>query len=158
MNPFEPLSTAHSAIENARARGLSRKGNASNVVIVTTLTPRQSGGYAMTCEVHNASPNGIADIAVRVKMESGHLELNGEVITEATAFARNAVVGRGSTKLALPHTVRLSSTTFDIEEDHASSITATLYWSDESGKTWMRIGPGRAKRSKLKEQPRRLPG
>ena len=111
----------------------------------------------MTCEVHNASPNGIADIAVHVKLESGHLELHDEVNTEATAFAHAAVAGRSSTKVALPHTVRLSPTILDTDEDHASSITATLYWSDESGKTWIRIGPGRAKRCKPKEQPRRVP-
>ncbi len=107
----------------------------------------------MTCEIHNASPNGSPTSPSTSGWSRVISSSTVRCNAEATVFARNAVVGWGSTKLALPHTVRLSSTTFDTEEDHAASITVTLHWSDESGKAWMRIGPGRAQRCKPKISP-----
>ena len=134
---------------------LRRRGNASNVVLVTDTRPRSLDGYRIVCTVFNRSSIGISDAlsVIRLRMQGGELERDGEISIGAVIFAYRAIAGGDSAHLVFPHVVRLAEATFDTQAERGPGYSATLFWRDEAGKRWQRRDGGRATACRTRDFP-----
>jgi hypothetical protein len=156
--PVEPVGAvvaAYTVVDNVRRGRTTRKGNASNVVLITELKPRTLDGYELVCDVLNFSPFGISNVAVGIRMLLGELTHEDKVETHHTAFATQAIPTGHTLSMRFPHIVRLGRATFDTEKDRGAGYTATLYWRNERGKHWLRTDGERAKPCKSRDFPSR---
>ncbi len=150
VDPFGAAATFGTA---ARSERIRRKGNASNVILVTTLKPRTRGGYQFEFEIRNRSPVGISAVVVLVEMTSGELELSGKRLTHFTTRAGRAIASGDEIAVTSPHVARFPAAFFDADDGSSRGYVATLYWKDEVGKTWRRCGDDGAERCSAKEHP-----
>lgn len=134
VDPVSAVGAGHSIIDAARTSRARKRGNASNVVLVTDARPRRLDGYRIVCTVFSRSSVGISNVVVQLRMQSGELERDGETSTEAVAFAHHAAAGGDSMELEFPHIVRLGEATFDPQAERGPGYSAILYWCDESGR------------------------
>lgn len=150
----DPIVSTGRAIAGAAIGARNRRrGNASNVVLVAEAVPRQIEGYRLRCTVNNGSPVGISDIAIRVSMNDGELDLGSGISRDAVLHARRALPAGDALEVEFPHVVRFGERTFDVGADVGAGFSATLFWRDDAGKRWCRTDGGFAKRCRAQDYP-----
>jgi len=154
VDPTGALAAGNAAIGQARIRRSTRRGHASNVVLLVETRPRRLAGYEVVATVSNGSTVGIADIAVHLRvLRGGDLRSSNRTVTDAFRFARRALAAGTSMELKFPHVVRLPETSWEIDDDRGPGHVATLFWRDADKKRWKRVAGQPATRCRPKEFP-----
>lgn len=82
-----------------------------------------------------------------MSVPAGELEYRGVVSESFVWLAPHALAAGDSITKRFPHVLRLDPDAWDLEDEGAGGgISATLYWTDDHGKWWTRVGAQRARR------------
>lgn len=154
IDPVGAFAAGNAAAGQARNTRSTRRGHASNVVLLIETRPRALAGYEIVGIVTNDSMIGIADVSIHVRMlAGGDLRLGNRTVTEARHFARRALPAGRTMELKFPHIARLPEASWDLDDDRGPGYVETLYWRDADAKRWQRTSGGTATRCRARDFP-----
>lgn len=154
IDPVGAFAAGSAAAGQSRNVRSTRRGHASNVVLLIETRPRALAGYEIVGIVTNDSMIGIADVSFQVRMlPGGELRLGKRTVSEARHFARRALAAGRTMELKLPHIARLPEASWDLDYDRGPGYIGTLYWRDADAKRWQRTAGGAATRCRARDFP-----
>jgi hypothetical protein len=154
VDPVGAFAAGNAAAGRARNARSTRRGHASNVVLLIAPRPRALAGYEIVGIVTNDSTIGIADVSIHLRMlAGGDLRLGNRTMTEARHFARRALAAGRTMEVKFPYIARLPEASWDLADDRGPGYVETLYWRDADAKRWKRTAGGAATRCRAKDFP-----